>query len=422
MSASILFYCILTILIVEFLLSRWLDYLNAKTWTNDVPAELSDLYDLEKYQKAQNYNKENKQLSLWVSTISIVLLLLFLWFDGFAWLHNFLGNYTTHYIALPLLFFGVLYVVSDILSLPVSLYSTFGIEAKYGFNKMTLSTFFIDKLKGYLLTAIVGGLILSILIFIYTKTGNYFWLLAWIFMTFFSLFFSTFYTSLIVPIFNKLSPLEEGDLKAAIQAYAQKVKFPLKNIFIVDGSKRSSKANAYFSGLGKSKSIVLYDTLVEKNSVNELVAVLAHEVGHYKKKHIQKSLVLSIIQTGVMLFILGYALRSPELSQALGVSEPTFHIGLIAFGILFSPISTILGLFMNQFSRKNEYEADAYAKATFNKDDLISALKRLHIDHLSNLKPHPAYVFFYYSHPTLLQRLNALNTLKPSTNQPKKLN
>jgi len=275
---------------------------------------------------------------------------------------------------------------------------------------MTLSTFFIDKLKGYVLTALVGGLILSILIFIYTKTGNYFWILAWIFITLFTLFFSTFYTSLIVPIFNKLSPLEEGDLRAAINIYAKKVKFPLKNIFIVDGSKRSSKANAYFSGLGKSKSIVLYDTLVEKNTVEELVAVLAHEVGHYKKKHIQKGLALSIIQTGVMLFILGYALRSPELSQALGLSEPTFHIGLIAFGILFSPISTILGLFMNQFSRKNEYEADAYAKATHNKENLISALKRLSVDHLSNLKPHPAYVFFYYSHPTLLQRIKALNT------------
>lgn len=410
MSASILFYSILVILIVEFILSRYLDYLNAKTWTNEIPAELVGLYDEEKYQKAQNYNKENKRLSFVVSTISIILLLLFLWFEGFAWLHHFLSQYTTHYMALPLLFFGVLYVVSDLMSLPVSLYSTFGIEEKYGFNKMTMRTFFIDKIKGYLLTALVGGLVFSILIFIYTKTGNYFWFLAWIFVTLFTLFFSTFYTSLIVPIFNKLSPLEEGELKAAIQAYAQKVKFPLKNVFIVDGSKRSSKANAYFSGLGKSKSIVLYDTLVEKNSVNELVAVLAHEVGHYKKKHIQKSLVLSIIQTGVMLFILGYALRSPEFSQALGVNEPTFHIGLIAFGILFSPISTILGLFMNQYSRKNEYEADAYAKATFNKNDLITALKRLHVDHLSNLKPHPAYVFFYYSHPTLLQRLNALNS------------
>ena len=409
MSASVLFYSIITILIVEFLLGRCLDYLNAKTWTNDVPAELADLYDQEKYLEAQNYSKENKRLSLAVSTVFIILLLLFLWYDGFACLHQFLSNYTTHYIALPLLFFGVLFIASDLLSLPVALYSTFGIEEKYGFNKTSIGTFFVDKLKGYVLTGLVGGLVLAVLIFIYTKTGNYFWLLAWGFITLFTLFFSTFYTSLIVPIFNKLSPLEDGDLKTAINTYAQKVQFPLKNIFIVDGSKRSSKANAYFSGLGKSKSIVLYDTLVEKNSVNELVAVLAHEVGHYKKKHIQKSLVLSIIQTGVMLFILGYALGSPELSQALGVNEPTFHIGLIAFGILFSPISTILGLFMNQFSRKNEYEADAYAKATFNKDDLITALKRLHIDHLSNLKPHPAYVFFYYSHPTLLQRLRALN-------------
>lgn len=410
LSASILFKLIIGILVLDFLIGKCLGFLNAKTWSNAMPDELREFYeDEEEYQKAKNYNREYKRIGLFTSTLSIILTLLFLFFDGFAWLHHFLSNYTSHYIGLPLLFFGVIYIVSDLLSLPISLYSTFVIEEKYGFNKTTLSTFFMDKLKGYLLMALIGGFLLSMIIIIYTKTGNYFWLLAWGFVTLFILFFNTLYTTLIVPIFNKLSPLEEGDLKSAIQAYSSKVQFPLKNIFIIDGSKRSSKANAYFSGLGKSKSIILYDTLIEKNSIEELVAVLAHEVGHYKKKHIQKSLILSTIQMGIILFILGYALRSPELSQALGVSVPTFHIGLIAFSILFNPISTILGLFMNQFSRKNEYEADAYAKATYNKENLISALKRLSVTHLSNLKPHPAYVFYYYSHPTLLQRIKALN-------------
>jgi len=386
-----------------------LSYLNSSTWSNKLPLELSDLYDAKEYEKAQQYENANKRLGIISSTISLIIILAFLFLGGFAWLNEILSNITTHYIGLPLLFFGVLYIISDLLSLPVSLYQTFVIEEKFGFNKTTISTFITDKLKSYIFTALLGSILLSAIIFIYYKTQTYFWLLAWGLITCFTLFFATFFTSLIVPLFNKLSPLEEGELKDAINEYAAKVTFPLKKIFVVDGSKRSSKANAYFSGLGKQKSIVLYDTLINQNTTEELVAILAHEVGHYKKKHILQSLAISIVQTGVMFFILGLALKSPILSQALGVEKPTFHIGLIAFGILFSPISTILGLFMNVFSRKNEYEADAFAKATTNGKALINALKKLSVNHLSNLNPHPAYVFFYYSHPTLLQRLRALN-------------
>jgi len=386
-----------------------LSYLNSSTWSNKLPLELSDLYDAKEYEKAQQYENANKRLGIISSTISLIIILAFLLLGGFAWLNEILSNITTHYIGLPLLFFGVLYIISDLLSLPVSLYQTFVIEEKFGFNKTTISTFITDKLKSYIFTALLGSILLSAIIFIYYKTQTYFWLLAWGLITCFTLFFATFFTSLIVPLFNKLSPLEEGELKDAINEYAAKVTFPLKKIFVVDGSKRSSKANAYFSGLGKQKSIVLYDTLINQNTTEELVAILAHEVGHYKKKHILQSLAISIVQTGVMFFILGLALKSPILSQALGVEKPTFHIGLIAFGILFSPISTILGLFMNVFSRKNEYEADAFAKATTNGKALINALKKLSVNHLSNLNPHPAYVFFYYSHPTLLQRLRALN-------------
>jgi len=409
MTATTLFFCIVAILCIEYLISRVLGYLNSTTWSNELPTQVNDLYDAKAYRKAQQYDKANKRLGIIGSTISLILILAFLFFGGFAWLNEVLSNFTTHYIGLPLLFFGVLFIMSDLLSLPVTLYQTFVIEEKFGFNKTTVKTFIIDKLKGYILTALLGGILLSAIIFIYYKTQTYFWLLAWTLITFFTLFFATFFTSLIVPLFNKLSPLEAGELKDAINEYTAKVAFPLKNIFVVDGSKRSSKANAYFSGLGKQKSIVLYDTLINQNTTDELVAILAHEVGHYKKKHIQQSLVISIVQTGVMLFILGLVLKSPLLSQALGVEQPTFHIGLIAFGILFSPISTILGLFMNVFSRKNEYEADAFAKATSNGAALINALKKLSVNHLSNLNPHPAYVFFYHSHPTLLQRLRALN-------------
>ena len=213
-----------------------------------------------------------------------------------------------------------------------------------------------------------------------------------------------------MPLFNKLTPLENGELRSAIEKYAHKVSFPLKNVFVMDGSKRSSKANAFFSGLGGQKSIVLYDTLIEQQSKEELVAVLAHEVGHYKKKHIPKSMIISVLHTGILLFILGFALRTPEVSYALGVKQASFHIGLLAFSLLYSPISLIIGLAMNVFSRKNEFEADAYAKETYNGQHLSSALKKLSVDHLSNLTPHPVYVFFYYSHPPLLQRLKALNS------------
>ncbi len=409
MTPSLLFSLIILIIIVNFLISRSLSFLNSKNWLDNVPPELQSFYDEDKYDEAKEYDKINSKFAIIISSISTVFILVFLFFDGFAKLHYWLLNFTDHYILLPLLFFGILFIASDLISTPVALYKTFVIEERFGFNKMTMGTFIMDKIKGYILTAILGGAMISALVFIYTKTGTWFWLLAWILISAFSLFFATFYTSLIVPLFNKLKPLEDGSLRQSIEVYANKVNFPLKNIFIIDGSKRSSKANAFFSGLGKQKSIVLYDTLIEDNSEEELVAVLAHEVGHYKKKHIIQSLTISILQTGILLFILGWALNSPLLSQSLGVANAEFHIGLIAFSLLYSPVSTILGLLMNRFSRKNEFEADAYAKETYSGGHLSTALKRLSVNHLSNLNPHPLYVSFYYSHPPLLQRLKALN-------------
>ena len=224
-------------------------------------------------------------------------------------------------------------------------------------------------------------------------------------MTIISLFMTMFYSNIIVPLFNKQTPLEDGELKIAIHNFANKAGFQLKNIFVIDGSKRSTKANAYFTGIGPKKRIVLYDTLINDLSTDEIVAVLAHEIGHYKKKHIITSLILGILQTGFLLFIFSLFVSSPTLSQALGVDEPKFHIGLIAFGILYSPLSTITGILMNMLSRKNEYEADAFANSFGLGEHLISGLKKLTKNNLSNLTPHPAYVFFHYSHPTLLQRI-----------------
>ncbi|MFW6246036.1 MAG: M48 family metallopeptidase, partial [Tangfeifania sp.] len=297
---------------------------------------------------------------------------------------------------------------SDILNLPFSIYDTFVIEEKYGFNKTTPKTFVFDKIKGWLLGAIIGGGLLALIIFIYQKTQDMFWIYAWLVVAVFSIFMSMFYSNLIVPLFNKQTPLEEGELRTAIENFAEKVGFKLDNIFVIDGSKRSAKANAYFTGLGPKKRIVLYDTLIDDMKTDELVAVLAHEIGHYKKNHIIQGLIISLVQTGIVLFIFSLLIDSPHLSRALGVEEPNFHIGLIAFGILYSPVSFVLGIFMNKLSRKNEYQADAFAAENYKPEALASALKKLSVKNLSNLTPHPKYVFFNYSHPPLLERLRYL--------------
>jgi STE24 endopeptidase len=275
--------------------------------------------------------------------------------------------------------------------------------------------FWLDKLKGYLLGAVIGGVILSVLLLLVDSLGVNFWLVFWVAISLFMFIMNMFYTSLILPLFNKLSPLEEGELRDAITAYAKQVDFPLTKIFVIDGSKRSSKANAFFSGLGKKKKVVLYDTLIENHSIQELVAIFAHEVGHYKKKHIQQGLVLSVLQTGLMLYILSLLIFNTELSIALGGDTMRIHLNLIAFGILYSPISMITGLLMNMLSRKNEFEADQYASETANGADLAGALKKLSADNLSNLLPHPAYVFFNYSHPPLLKRISAIETISSSS-------
>lgn len=404
-----LLYLIVSFIVIEFIIDQYLDWLNSKSWTKEIPEELKGLYDEEKYNKAREYNKAKERFALITSTFSFLLILIMLFLNGFAKLDDYVHSITQHPIKMALLFFGILYIASDIIHLPFSIYNTFVIEERFGFNRTTVKTFILDKIKGYLLGAIIGGAIIALMIWFYLKTGEFFWLYAWIAISAITLFFTMFYTSWIVPLFNKLKPLEEGELRTAIENYCNKVNFSLKNIFVIDGSKRSTKANAYFSGIGAKKSIVLFDTLIKEHSVEELVGVLAHEVGHYKKKHITKSLVLGFLQMGIMLFILGWFINSPVLSKALGAERQSFHLGLVAFALLYSPISMLTGIAMNVFSRKNEYEADWYAAETFSPEPLITALKRLSVNHLSNLTPHPAYVFVHYSHPPLLKRLRALN-------------
>ena len=334
-----------------------------------------------------------------------------LWWKGFAFVHIYITQFTLSPILQAVLFFGVFAVASSIIGLPFELYSIFVIEEKFGFNKMTWKTYLSDKIKGILLGASIGGILLSLFVWFYTIAGTLFWIYAWILFSAFTLFFSMFYTSIIVPIFNKLNPLEEGALREKIELFAKKINFPLTNIFVIDGSKRSTKANAYFSGLGNKKTIVLFDTLINEQTEDELVSVLAHEVGHYKMKHIQKGMIIGILQMGALLFLLSLFINKPELSQALGLQTdiPIFHLGLIAFSLLYSPISMLTGIFMNILSRKNEFEADNYAKENIGTGIyLISALRKLSANNLSNLNPNKWYVFFHYSHPPLLERVRNL--------------
>jgi STE24 endopeptidase len=410
MEKQAILWILLGIIVLDFIVEEVLSYLNRKSSYRALPSQFKDIYDEEKYQKSLAYQRDKEKFSSITTVISFVATLTLLLTGGFGMIDGWLRAYTGNEVTLALSFFAVLYFASDLLTLPFQLYNVFVIEEKYGFNKTTPKTFVLDKLKGYLLTIIFGGLLVGILIILILFLGKDFWIYFWGVMATPMLLANLFYTSVIVPLFNKLTPLEDGTLREAITKYSQGVNFPLTNIFVIDGSKRSSKANAYFSGLGKKKKIVLFDTLLEKHTEEELVAVLAHEVGHYKKKHIIGSLVLGVLQTGVMLYLLSLLIFNSQVSFAMGGDITAIHLNLLAFGILYSPVSRILGILMNVLSRKNEFEADAYAAETYEAQPLATALKKLSVDSLSNLFPHPWYVFVHYSHPPMLKRLERLES------------
>jgi STE24 endopeptidase len=411
MTEQSLYIIIVVIIVADFLLERVLAFLNHRSSKKEIPESLAGIYDPVQYAKSQQYQGAIERFS-WVSaSISFVILLLAIllgWFGALdAWVRNFSPlEYTT-----PLIFFGILYVISDVLGTPFDLYRTFVIEEKFGFNKMTVKTYLLDKLKSYLLTTIIGGLLLTVFLVLFIFLGKDFWLYFWGVAAVFMLLANLLYTSWIIPLFNKLTPLTDGKLKQSIQTFCEKVQFPLTNIFVIDGSKRSAKGNAFFSGFGKKKKVVLYDTLIEKHTVEELTAVFAHEVGHYKKRHIIFSTLLSLLQMGLILFLLSRMIQNSEISYAMGGNITAIHLNMLAFGILISPLSHLLGLLMNYFSRKNEFEADAYAVKNYGAEPLVNALKKLSSDHLSNLTPHPAYVFVHYSHPPLAQRVDAMQKI-----------
>lgn len=401
-------FLILAVIVSAFIFENILDWLNVNRKSDAVPVGLTDYLSLQKLQESNHYRKINYRFGLVSGTFMFLLTMAFVGWGFFGLLDEWLGYYISHPIWLSLVFFGVVFLGSDLLSLPFDYYQAFVIEARFGFNKTAPATFFMDKVKGWALSVAIGGGLLFVLLWLVNVMGNEFWWQFWLVISVFMVLANLFYTSLVLPLFNKLSPLEDGELKRQILQYAQTVDFSLTNIMVMDGSTRSSKANAFFSGFGNKKMVVLYDTLIEQHTPQQLVAVLAHEIGHYKKHHILMGLLMGIVHIGLLLFTLSVFVFNESISLALGGSEMAIHLNLIGFSLLFSPISILTGLGMNMLSRKNEFQADKYAKNTFGGKPLAEALKTLSIKNLSHINPHPWYVFVHYSHPPLLERLEKL--------------
>jgi len=404
-----IFIILIIILLAGFTLERYLEYLNSRMWSDKLPDTLKGICGEDEYRKTQLYDRDNKRLSLWSSLFNLLVILIMLTAGGFSLVDGVSRSLSGNIIAISLIFFGIIGIASEIINVPFSWYDTFVIEKKYGFNTMTVRTFITDHIKSWFIVLIVGIPVLGLITWFYYKTGSLFWLYAWGLITLFTVFMNLFYSELIVPLFNKQTPLEAGSLRDKIENYARETGFKLRNIFIIDGSKRSTRSNAYFSGFGPKKRIVLFDTLLKELSEDEIVAVLAHEIGHYKKKHIVRTMLSSVLLTGLMLFLFSLVVDHPEVSAAMGAESPSFHLGLIAFGILYSPLSLVIGLVSNMVSRRNEFAADRFVSETYKPEILASALKKLSVKNLSNMMPHPVYVFFHYSHPPLLKRLEKLD-------------
>ncbi len=411
MSSETIFFIIVVFLCLDFVLERVLESLNAKHMSPVLPDSLKGIYDEKEYSRFQSYKRENGRLDSWSSGVGFVVMIVFLVAGGFGWYNSWVVSLTDSVVWQTILFVVGLSVASSVLDIPFDYYATFRIEEKYGFNKMTRRVYWLDTVKELFLSLVLGGVLLALVVWFYTWAGTYFWLYAWGAVTLFSVFMAMFYSQLIVPLFNKQTPLQEGSLRDKIQAFAGKVGFKLDNIYVIDGSKRTTKANAYFTGLGPKKRVVLYDTLIDELTEEEIVAVLAHEVGHYKKRHTLRSMVVSVIQLGVLFWLFSLCVNNAALSEALGGDRAYFQLGLIAFVILYSPVNLILGVGMNVWSRSNEYEADAFAVQYYEGDYLVSGLKKISVKSLSNLTPHPLYECIYYSHPSLLKRIDAIKRI-----------
>lgn len=415
MQPESLFILLLTILIVDFAFDRTLAWLNIKHSTDAIPEPLRDMYDADKYAKQQRYMRAKAKISWCMAFFNFTVTIIMLLCDGYAWLDRLVRTWTSNELLVSLIFFGIIFLFSEIISIPVSIYRTFVIETRFGFNKRTPKIFVTDRLKSLALSIMLDGSLLTITILIYQQIPDYFWLVAWAVVTTYDLFMGQFYSKLIVPLFNKQTPLEAGELRTAIEQFAQQCNFRINNIYVIDSSKRSTKANAYFTGWGKRKRIVLYDTLINKLTTKEIVAVLAHEIGHDKHHHTLRDLAISQPMNLLLFILLGLFLNNNLLAQALGCDTASFHINMLAFSFLYTPISNVFDWIENIISRRHEYQADAFVKANGYAEEQISALKKITAHALRNLTPHPLCVYLYSSHPTLLQRITALRD-NPNTN------
>lgn len=403
---------ILTTILVSYLLSLITEALNLKALRGELPEEFQGVYDENAYKKSQQYTRVKTKFGFITSTFSMALTLVFWFAGGFNFLDQIVRSWNLHSILTGMAYIGILIFIKALLSLPFSVYATFVIEERFGFNKTTPVTFVTDILKELMLAVVFGGPLLAGLLAFLQYAGTLAWVYCWVATTVFILFVHFIAPTWIMPLFNKFTPLEDGELKKAIISYADSVKFALQNVFVMDGSKRSSKTNAFFTGFGKNKRIALFDTLIQKHTVPELVAVLAHEIGHYKKKHILQGMIISIIHMGVMFFLLSIFISHEGLFTAFYMEHISIYAGLIFFGMLYAPIELILSIFMQIFSRKNEYEADRFAVETIeNHNSMVEALKKLSVHNLSNLTPHSLYVFLNYSHPPTLERIKAIREL-----------
>lgn len=403
---------VLLTLISEYLLNLLSDTLNISRLSAELPKEMQGIYDAEAYAKSQDYARHSTKFGIITSSLMLALTLTFWFSGGFNHLDQWVRTWEFNALMSGLLYIGILNCLLALLSLPFSIYRTFVIEEQFGFNTTTPRLFLVDLLKGAVLSVVLGGPLLAALLSFFEFAGPAAWLYAWILITVFILLIQLIAPTWIMPLFNTFKSLEAGELKDKIMALAKTLDFPLQNVFVIDGSKRSSKSNAFFTGFGKNKRIALYDTLIETQTTQELVAILAHEIGHYKKKHVQQGLVLSILHTGVVLKLLSIFLSQQGLYDAFYIAEPAIYTGLLFFGMLYSPIEFILSLFLNGLSRKNEYEADRFAVNTVDQvETMVTALKKLAAHNLSNLTPHPVHIFLNASHPPLLERIRAIRAV-----------
>ncbi|MDD9304329.1 MAG: M48 family metallopeptidase [Desulfobacter sp.] len=409
LSEQIIIAIILVSLVGSYLMNNLADYLNLGNLNSPLPNAFCDVYDSDRYDKSQAYLKETTRFGMVSASVDLGLILIFWFCNGFGILDSLVRSLGQNPIVTGLLFIGILGGLKLLVSLPFSVYSTFIIEERYGFNKTTGKTFVLDLIKTILISTVLGSALLSLILWFFESAGSWAWMLCWIATSLFLLGVQYIVPTWIMPLFNRFTPLESGPLKKAIFTYARSIDFPLTQIFVMDGSKRSAKSNAFFTGFGKNKRIVLYDTLIKEQDEKELVGVLAHEMGHFKKKHIQRRMVLGIVQTGILFYLISLFISQESLFHAFFVDTPSVYAGLVFFSILFSPIDLIISIAMQISSRRDEYEADRFAADTTNHPQaMISALKKLSAHNLSNLTPHPFYVFLNYSHPPIIERISAL--------------